>query len=284
MCLLIDRVFLRRPDDTNERDRQWNPAGCAPAYYSGRSGLAPACTTIHLSTMVPFYQRAEPYRLRAKRPTSLTADKQSGGAAKMKGLLYRLMESLVATLYRATVGCGARALRIALALVLACVLSLAAPAAFAAGPPASAVDRTYAPANDVTWQELGRDENDSMPIGNGDVGANVWTEQNGDLVLLVAKSDAWTEIGQLVKLGRVRIQLSPNPFAGASEFHQTLHLANGSVELASGANHLHIWVDANYPVLHVEANLARPAVLRASLELWRTRHPYGDLSPSKGGL
>ena len=183
----------------------------------------------------------------------------------MKVLLYRLMESLVATLHRATVGCGARASRIALALVLACVLSLAAPVAFAAGPTPAAVDRTYAAANDVTWQELGRDENDSMPIGNGDVGANVCTEQNGDLVLLVAKSDAWTEIGQLVKLGRVRIQLSPNPFAGASEFRQTLHLANGSVELASGANHLRIWVDANHPVLHVEANLAlfRPADLTA---------------------
>jgi alpha-L-fucosidase 2 len=202
----------------------------------------------------------------------------------MKVLLYRLMESLVATLHRATVGCGARASRIALALVLACVLSLAAPVAFAAGPTPAAVDRTYAAANDVTWQELGRDENDSMPIGNGDVGANVWTEQNGDLVLLVAKSDAWTEIGQLVKLGRVRIQLSPNPFAGASEFRQTLHLANGSVELASGANHLRIWVDANHPVLHVEANLAHPAVLRASLELWRTSHPYADPSPSKGGF
>ena len=202
----------------------------------------------------------------------------------MKLLLYRLMESLVATLHRATVGCGARASRIALALVLACVLSLAASAAFAAGPPLAAVDRTYAAANDVTWQELGRDENDSMPIGNGDVAANVWTEQNGDLVLLVAKSDAWTEIGQLVRLGRVRIQLSPNPFACASEFRQTLHLADGSVELASGANHLRIWVDANHPVLHVEANLAHPAVLRASLELWRTSHPYADPSPSKGGL
>jgi hypothetical protein len=46
-------------------------------------------------------------------------------------------------------------------------------------------------ANDVKWTSLGRSENDSMPIGNGDLAANVWTEQNGDLVLLVAKSDAW---------------------------------------------------------------------------------------------
>jgi Domain of unknown function (DUF5703) len=41
--------------------------------------------------------------------------------------------------------------------------------------------------NDVSWTTLGKNENDSMPLGNGDLAANVWTEQNGDLVLLVAK-------------------------------------------------------------------------------------------------
>src|SRR3974390_593886 len=68
----------------------------------------------------------------------------------------------------------------------------------------------FAQENDVTWNSLGKNENDSMPIGNGDLAANVWTESNGDIVLLLAKSDAWTETGQIVKLGRGRIKLSPN--------------------------------------------------------------------------
>src|ERR1700733_1643167 len=67
--------------------------------------------------------------------------------------------------------------------------------------------------NDVTWTTLGTNENDSMPIGNGDLAANVWTEQNGDIVLLIAKSDAYTERGQLVKLGRVRLDMDPNPLS-----------------------------------------------------------------------
>src|ERR1700678_3642815 len=71
----------------------------------------------------------------------------------------------------------------------------------------------FAEANDVTWNSLGQNENDSMPIGNGDLALNVWTEQNGDIVLLAAKSDAWSENGQLLKLGRVRVKLTPNPFA-----------------------------------------------------------------------
>ena len=139
--------------------------------------------------------------------------------------------------------------------------------------------------NDVTWKTLGNGENDSMPIGNGDLAANVWTEQNGDLVLLVAKSDAWSEMGKLVKVGRVRIHIAPSPFADAVQFTQTLHLEDGSIEIQSGKNVIHVWVDANHPVIHLQAQLDHPAVVNAKLELWRTKiHPYDKPSPDKGGL
>jgi hypothetical protein len=143
----------------------------------------------------------------------------------------------------------------------------------------------FVTANDVTWTALGSNENDSMPIGNGDLAANVWTEQNGDVVLLAAKADAWTELGKLVKLGRVRVQLTPNPFVGTTNFTQTLRLENGSIEIKSGANRLQVWADANHPVIHIEAKLEHPATLQAKLELWRTKtHPYAGPSPDKGGL
>jgi hypothetical protein len=150
---------------------------------------------------------------------------------------------------------------------------------------ALASENPFVSVNDVTWRELGRNENDSMPIGNGDLAANVWTEQNGDLVVLVAKADSWTELGKLVKLGRVRIQLTPNPFVGTTDFRQTLRLEDGSIEIKSGANTVLVWIDANRPVIHVEAQLERSATMQARLELWRTKtHPYDESSPDKGGL
>jgi alpha-L-fucosidase 2 len=148
-----------------------------------------------------------------------------------------------------------------------------------------ASERPLVSVNDVTWTELGHNENDSMPIGNGDLAANVWTEQNGDLMLLVAKADAWTELGKLVKLGRVRIQIAPNPFVNKADFQQVLRLENGSIEIKSGANVVLVWVDANRSVIHVEATLEHPATMQAKLELWRTKtHPYNESSPDKGGL
>jgi len=138
---------------------------------------------------------------------------------------------------------------------------------------------------DVTWTSLGHDENDSMPIGNGDLAANLWTEPNGELLLLVSKADAWTELNKLVKLGRVRLQLTPDPFPGSSAFTQSLHLEDATVEIRSGDNVIRVWVDANHPVLHIAATFDQPTTMRASVELWRTRtHPYDEPSPDKGGL
>ncbi|HEX3988911.1 MAG TPA: DUF5703 domain-containing protein, partial [Verrucomicrobiae bacterium] len=128
----------------------------------------------------------------------------------------------------------------------------------------------FVAANDVTWNSLGTNENDSMPLGNGDVAANVWTEQNGDIVLLLSKSDAWSENGQLLKLGRVRVKLNPNPFAEAP-MTQTLKLETGEVEIQSGKSTARIWVDANHPVVHVEIQSEKPTQFEAASEMWRTK-------------
>lgn len=59
-----------------------------------------------------------------------------------------------------------------------------------------------------------------MPLGNGDVGANVWTEPSGDVVLLISKKDTSSENGHLIKIGQVRLQLSPNPLLERPTFNR----------------------------------------------------------------
>lgn len=138
--------------------------------------------------------------------------------------------------------------------------------------------------DDVTWHSPGASENDSMPIGNGSLGANVWTESNGDLVLLVSSPDAWTEMGKLVKLGRVRIRFTPNPFTGAQNFTQALHLEDGAIEIRAGSNTARVWIDANHPAIHVEAHTDRPAVLHVFLETWRKNQSLQQASAEKAGM
>ncbi len=123
----------------------------------------------------------------------------------------------------------------------------------------------------VVWDAPGKDYRDSMPLGNGDLGINLWTEQNGDLVFLIGKTDAWSENGELLKLGRVRVKLSPSPFTPSPEFRQILHPLNGEIEI-TGKNTtiLRAWVDPASPVIHLEMKGGNPVTAEASVELWRT--------------
>lgn len=86
----------------------------------------------------------------------------------------------------------------------------------------------------VIFDSKGSSAKDSMPIGNGDIGANVWVEDNGDLVMYLAKGDTFSEATRLLKLGKVRIKLTPNPFAAGKPFKQELSLIDGTVYITAG--------------------------------------------------
>ena len=140
----------------------------------------------------------------------------------------------------------------------------------------------FAEANDVTWDSLGTNENSSMPAGNGDLALNVWTEQNGDIVLLAAKSDAWSENGQLLKLGRVRVKLTPNPFAAPAAMTQTLKLETGEIQIQGAGSVARIWVDANRPVVRLEVQSEHPVRLEARSEVWRLKSYHLDRGAVSG--
>lgn len=124
----------------------------------------------------------------------------------------------------------------------------------------------------LVWTSPSANSSESMPCGGGDIGLNVWVE-NGEVLFYIAQSGSFDENNGMPKLGRVRLQFQPNPFAGKI-FKQELRLNDGSV-LIFGENEgvkaeLKLWVDVFQPVIHleVEANKALHAV--AAYESWRT--------------
>ena len=70
----------------------------------------------------------------------------------------------------------------------------------------------------LVWESPSRDSSGSMPLGNGEIGLNVWVEEDGDLLFYISKTDAWDESARLSKLGRIRVSLSPNPFVAGAPF------------------------------------------------------------------
>lgn len=126
----------------------------------------------------------------------------------------------------------------------------------------------------VVWESPSQNAAGSMPIGNGEIGLNVWAEENGALRFYIAKTDAWDQNGSLLKLGGVRISLLPNPFIKGGDFRQELRLRDGEIRISAGKEGkdatIRVWVDANLPVIRVEAETGRPTQLIVRLEDWRT--------------
>ncbi len=122
----------------------------------------------------------------------------------------------------------------------------------------------------VVWESPSRDAAGSMPVGNGEVGLNLWVEPDGDLLFYVARTDAWSECNRLLKLGRVRVSLSPNPFTTAQPFRQELQLGDGQVVVTAGDVTLRVFVDASAPVIHVVGQTKTPRAVTATWETWRT--------------
>ncbi|WP_262710202.1 DUF5703 domain-containing protein [Hymenobacter jeollabukensis] len=128
------------------------------------------------------------------------------------------------------------------------------------------------PTNNITWTSPSRNSAESMPCGGGDVGLNVWSEA-GDVLFYAARSGTFDENNSLLKLGRVRLRLTPNPFGTGGRFQQTLNLPQGDVTL-TGTNgnttaQVHIWVDVFRPVVHVEVSSNQPLQAEARYESWR---------------
>ncbi|HWY29955.1 MAG TPA: DUF5703 domain-containing protein, partial [Candidatus Acidoferrum sp.] len=115
----------------------------------------------------------------------------------------------------------------------------------------------------------------SMPLGNGDITANVWVENNGgDLMLYLGKSDSWSEGTRLLKVGRVRTHFSPNPFAIGLPFTQTLDFYHGEIDITAGQSgsqvYLRIYIDANQPVIRIAASGQQNFTMSCSNEIWRS--------------
>lgn len=127
----------------------------------------------------------------------------------------------------------------------------------------------------------------SMPIGNGDITANVWVENGGDLVMYIGESDSWSEGTRLLKIARERIQFSPNPFTVGAPFTQTLDLYHGKIDITAGPPgsqiSIRVWIDANQPVIRIEAAGDQSFSMICSNEVWRnTSYTPTGSDPASG--
>ena len=143
---------------------------------------------------------------------------------------------------------------------------------------------------DVVWDSQSKNSSASMPVVGGNLGCNVWVENN-EILFYFSSPGARDENGSLMKFGRMRIRFEPDIFNQA-EFKQVLKLSNGAVTIeAVSAEHVKtkvkLWVELHRPIVHTDIESESKVVVKATYENWRTEAlflPYSFSGHKQRGL
>jgi len=124
----------------------------------------------------------------------------------------------------------------------------------------------------VVWTSQSKNAGESMPCSGGDIGVNVWVE-NDELLLYMGRAGYRDENGALLKPGRVRVRFTPNPFQ-TGKFRQELKLREGYVSVngtfPDGAGlAVRVWVEVARPIVHLDVKSDNPVTVEATYESWR---------------
>lgn len=113
------------------------------------------------------------------------------------------------------------------------------------------------------------DSMESLPIGGGETGANVWLDGGGTLHLLVSRTDCWSELGRLLKTAHITVDAG---FSADAEFE--LDIENGVLYITSDAGRYIVYAEDGAPCIRLKAELSAPAAPSVKLENYRFEPIY----------
>lgn len=141
------------------------------------------------------------------------------------------------------------------------------------GLPAIAKEAPAPSPYEVTWTEPGKSADDSVPLGNGEIGLNAWINPKGELEFFISRTDSWDEWGRQVKVGALRISMDGAKEQKMTPFTQTLDTKKGLLTAQFGETgkslQVRLWVDAHRPVVIAEIDSETPVSPQVFSNLWR---------------
>ncbi len=141
---------------------------------------------------------------------------------------------------------------------------------------------------DVVWNEYSKNSAESMPLGNGEVGVNLWVEENSDLIFYISRTDAYGEANRPLKIGRLRVSLAPNPFEEGVKFQQRQNITDGSIDITGGKEGeevtFKIFMSRESNTIFVDYKSEIPREVKVKSEIWRTKeHIFKDIKQYNEG-
>ncbi|MGJ7032491.1 DUF5703 domain-containing protein [Niabella hirudinis] len=116
----------------------------------------------------------------------------------------------------------------------------------------------------------GKGSEASMILGNGDITANAWVDrQDHHLYFYIGKSDTHNDQDQLYKVGKIKVGFYPNILVEDKDYVETFRIADATYRIKTKYATLTLRVDANNPVILLDAKTTIPAKMTVTAQLMR---------------
>lgn len=91
----------------------------------------------------------------------------------------------------------------------------------------------------------------SIPLGNGDLGANIWADEDA-LYILLSKTDAFSRLHRLLKTGYIKLKFPKGVLNENLRFHLVLN--EGILKISNENINIQIYADAFKPLYKIDAD------------------------------
>lgn len=121
----------------------------------------------------------------------------------------------------------------------------------------------------LKFHERGKDSWSSMPLGNGEISCQPWTDDEGRIQFYIGSNGSRDAMDNILKIGKLTIEFEPNIFKNATDYTEELVLNEGLFRITSSLADVQIRVDANHPAIFVWGTSRVPVKVKVTSNIWR---------------
>lgn len=121
----------------------------------------------------------------------------------------------------------------------------------------------------LIFREAGVDSWSSMPLGNGEISAQVWTDKEGKLQMYFGTTDSRDGMDNVIKVGKLTIQFEPDILSSKAGYREELLLNEGIFQIRNKWADLSFRVDANHPEIIISGSIKIPVKIKVTNNVWR---------------
>ncbi len=121
----------------------------------------------------------------------------------------------------------------------------------------------------LKFSDRGIDSWSSLPLGNGEIATQAWTNEEGKIQFYLGTTDSRDGMDNVIKIGKLTIGFEPNILVNGTAYSEELRLNEGILSIQNTLADIQIRVDANNPEIIVSGSSKVPVKITVTNNIWR---------------